>query len=965
MQGISRKLVAVLTASVLLAAAMPWTALGETDNAVSAEGNDSVIDYSGRQNGFAQYLKSVADRPYAAVSLTLSSATAALSEENALADQNASEDKTAPLLQSGGWMEWSFTAEESAIYQIRLTYQAGAGKGRKPEIKLELDGKIPYTEFGNYALNRVYRDKTEILKNAKGDELIPEQEEVARWQTVRLADNVGLTGQYLCLYIEKGTHTLRLGCESESVYIDELSLLPKLEVPSNDVAKADYAQSGFSAQTGFLKTYQAEKTLEKSDVMLYPMYDRTSAAVEPYHPTQLRRNTIGRSNWSENGMWISYQIDDIPADGLYYITLKYRQSDAVGVTTFRNIYVNGEIPSEAFHNVAFPYGVDWNLKTIIDEQGEPCPFFLKKGSNEIRLEVSLGTYFQVLQSVDEACYKLNQLYTQMVMITGTKPDTYRDYYLDKEIPGLLESFTEQAANLNQAADLFDRLSGEKSSESETIRTMARRLDSMVSEPRTIHTRLSSYRNGVSGLSSWLEDRTYQPLELDYLIVHTADSTLPSPRATFWAQVKHIVQTFLASFFQDYSTIGADAQKDAITVWVNLGRDQAQVIKNLTLDSFTSKAGIGVNLSVVQTGFIEATLAGQGPDVALDIERGQPVNLACRGALLDFDSYAGFTDMQKRFTDTALVPYQFQGKTYAIPCRQRFFMMFYRKDILAQMNIAIPETWDDIYAAVPKLQRSHMTIGLPYAIISAATAVNNGLGAKDLFATLLLQNGGEFYTEDYTATKLDSEASMQAFKTWCDFYTKYGFDLAYDFYTRFTIGEMPIGIASYEMVNTLSMAAEEIRGLWGMAPMPGTRDAQGQIHHTEAGAGTAAVIFKKTKSPEACFQFVDWWTSDEIQTKFCTTMENLLGVGGRYETANLTAFSQQPWTDEELAMLSKQREEVVELPEIPGSYYVTRSIDNAFRAVLYDQKNPREIFEKENRNINREILRKRRELGLTD
>lgn len=52
-----------------------------------------------------------------------------------------------------------------------------------------------------------------------------------------------------------------------------------------------------------------------------------------------------------------------------------------------------------------------------------------------------------------------------------------------------------------------------------------------------------------------------------------------------------------------------------------------------------------------------------------------------------------------------------------------------------------------------------------------------------------------------------------------------------------------------------------------------------------------------------------------------------------------------------------------LPEIPGSYYVSRSIDNAFRAVLYDKKNPRETFEKENRNINEEIARKRRELGL--
>ena len=54
--------------------------------------------------------------------------------------------------------------------------------------------------------------------------------------------------------------------------------------------------------------------------------------------------------------------------------------------------------------------------------------------------------------------------------------------------------------------------------------------------------------------------------------------------------------------------------------------------------------------------------------------------------------------------------------------------------------------------------------------------------------------------------------MSAFKTWSDFYTKYGFDLVYDFYTRFSTGEMPIGIASYEMFNTLSVAAQEIRGV---------------------------------------------------------------------------------------------------------------------------------------------------------
>ena len=662
-------------------------------------------------------------------------------------------------------------------------------------------------------------------------------------------------------------------------------------------------------------------------------------------------------------MWISYLIDDIPSDGLYYITFKFRQADAIGVTTFRNVYVNGSIPSKAYENVSFPYGVDWNQKTVVDENGEPCPVYLTAGENELLMEVSLGPYVEAMRMVDDSIYELNRLYTQMVMITGTTPDSYRDYELDKEIPGLLDAFREQADALYAAAALFESLGGEEKSQSEDILGMARRLESLIRDPRSIQKRLSSYREGISALSSWLYDRTSQPLEMDYLIVHSAGQELPSPRASFWQQVSHFFKTFFASFLEDYNTVGGSGSEEGITVWANIGRDQIQVIKNLVVDQFTPQTGIDVTLSVVQTGFIEATLAGRGPDVAIGMARGQPVNLACRNALLSFDSYGGFEDMKKRFSDTALVPYQYNGKTYGIPCTQTFFMLFYRKDILSEMGIAIPQTWTDIMETVPKLQRSHMTIGLPYAVISAATAVDNGLGAKDLFATLLLQNGGTFYNEDHSATALDSEASMSAFKTWSDFYTKYGFDLVYDFYTRFSTGEMPIGIASYEMFNTLSVAAQEIRGLWGMAPVPGTIREDGTVDTSEAGAGSAAVIFKKAASPDNCYRFVDWWTSDKTQTDFCTAVENQLGPGGRYATANLAAFSSQPWSPEELEMLTTQRENVIELPEIPGSYYVSRSIDNAFRAVLYDKKNPRETFEKENRNINEEIARKRRELGL--
>lgn len=947
-----RKFLTGLCAFALLLAMFPA--------AVRADASEESAGIGSRADGFSAYWGEIAGQPAASSPLVLEAADAALSPTVAPASEEG-----AVSLEEDTSMEWTFSVETGAVYELVLSYAAVSENGRPPQIRIELDGAVPYTEVSDYELSLVYQDAGPIEQNSKGDDRIPEQLEVERWQERRLPDTSGLTGQPLSLYLEEGEHTLRFLCTRGTVRVSSLTLAVPETVKPDDEARQEYEQNGLQEIDGFYQVIQAEAAWEKSDSTLYPTYDRTSPATEPYDAVRIRRNTIGKGTWSEPGMWISYRITDVPADGLYYLTIKYRQAEAIGVTSYRDIYINGEIQSAAFQNVAFPYGVDWERQTISDGDDVPLPIYLKEGENELRLEVSLGPAADAMRMVDESVYALNQLYTQIVMITGTSPDPYRDYYLDQEIPGLLEDFQAQADLLYAANAALEQWEGETAGQNEDILGMARRLESMIDDPRSIPDRISSFREGISALSTWLYDRASQPLEMDYLIVHSSDSELPSPHAGLWAQIVHFFRTFFASFVEDYNAVGGTSSGESIKVWANIGRDQVQVIKDLVDDSFTPETGISVNLSIVQSGFIEATLAGRGPDVAIGIARGQPVNLACRNALLDFDSYEGFEEMSGRFADTALVPYQYQGKTYAIPCTQTFYMLFYRKDILAQLGVEPPETWDDLMEIVPRLQRSHMTIGLPYAVISAAAAVDNGLGAKDLFATLLLQNGGTFYNEDYTATALDSEAAVSAFRQWCEFYTKYGFDLVYDFYTRFSTGEMPIGIASYEMFNTLSVAAKEIQGLWGMAPVPGTVQPDGSINTQEAGAGTAAVIFKKTDSPESCYQFVDWWTSDEIQNRFCTSVENILGPGGRHATANLDAFSRQPWTDEELAMLSAQRNHVVELPEIPGSYYVSRSIDNAFRAVLYDGKNPREVFERENRNINQEIARKRRELGLSN
>ncbi|HIW74545.1 MAG TPA: extracellular solute-binding protein [Firmicutes bacterium] len=867
------------------------------------------------------------------------------------------------LLEEDGEAVWTVTVPADARYIIRVTYVGEEDNRKDGSVDLLVDGEAPFEESRALPLTRVWKDATEIRQDAVGNDRIPDQEQILDWNTVALQDFTLFTDQPLCFFLTAGEHTITLKNTGEALHIARLELGAPAEVLSDEEAADAYAQAGYAEAEGYLQKLQAETPAAKSSQSIYPTYDRNSPATEPYHVSKIRRNTIGQSNWSEPGAWISYTVT-VEEEGLYYLTLKYRQNLQIGASTFRSIYVNGEIPSASYENVRFPYGVNWNNKTIVDENGDPCPLYLQAGENEIRFQVTVGPWADVLRTVEESNDRLNQMYIEIVMITGTTPDKYRDYNLDEEIPDLIDCFTQERDRLAAAADEFDRLNGEKSTQSETVRRAVTQLSSMLEDPDSIPQRLSNYRDTISYLSSWVYDNMEQPLELDYILIHSADAELPSARAGFFASLKHMVGAFIASFTQDYNSMGGtEGAGTSITVWFNSGRDQGQILKDLLTDRFTPETGISVQLSLVQTGFIEATLAGTGPDVAIGVARGQPVNLACRGALADLSGFDTFDEVVERFSETATVPYQYNGGIYALPNTQTFFMMFYRTDILEQLGLSLPQTWEELFQIVPRLQKNHMQVGLPYSVISASTAVDNGLGAKDMFPVLLLQNGGNFYSEDATRTTLDTEAAMNAFNQWCTFYDQYGFELVYDFYTRFRNGEMPIAIAGFDQYNALTAGAPEIRGKWGMAPIPGTEQEDGSINRATGGAGSSVVMFEAAGDKEACWDFIDWWTRADTQETYGSNVENVMGAEGRNATANIEAFSYLDWTEEELTALEEQRQQVQELREIPGSYFVSRCLDNAFRAVLFDGKNAREEFERENDNINREIARKRNELGL--
>ena len=931
-----------------------------------AQGVEKKVIRWSRGSSIDEYLAKYQDVPYPDKTVLIDGVSYSDASSDAkiekLAEYNGVQNVLA-WTDEAGTVSWPFSIEETGMYYMSLDYIPLPCKGMNIEFEVRIDGQLPNDDFQAVRFSRVWKDATEIRRDKNDNELVSDVEEVPTWSERDFIDTQGFYNKRLPFYVEKGKHTLSLTLKREALCIKQIKIYNPKELPTYAEISKDYSK--YSSPKNVMVKVQAERSNLKSDSVLIGTTDRIDAATEPSSPSKIRLNTMGGNwTWKMPGQWAEWNID-VPEDGLYKIFVKGRQNFQRGMAAVRSVSIDGKIPCKEFENLEFAYSLKWGQFSPIDKAtGEPCLVYLTKGTHTIRLESVLGRLTPILTAIDDLTYECNTLRRRFVMIMGSDPDLYRDYQLEKEIPDLIKKLHELAARLDEQANNFEEITGQSGSEAQTLRIMVDQLERFADKPQYIPNGQSSFRDNIASLATWILYRKETPLELDYLGIASANRKIPKANANWIQKCMMGLRSFFASFVEDYNSIGGK-EKEAVTVWISAGRDQAQILRNLINNDFTPNTGIKVNLSLVQGTIIEATMAGRGPDIAINVARGQPVNLACRDALYDLSTFSDFSDVAERYRENAMVPYEYRGGTYAIPLTQDFHMMFYRTDIFDELGIKPPETWDDLYKIIPILQRNNMQVGLPYQSVDGIDLIDAGMGARNIFPTLLAQNGGNFYKNDNKETGLMDPDAYAAFKQWTDFYSAYGFTLKYDFYTRFRSGEMPLGITSYGQYNMLMAAAPEIRNMWAMAPIPGTRKADGTIDRTESASGSAVVMFKKIKNPEAGWEFLKWWTSGDIQLKYATQLETLMGESARYGTANLDTFSRMPWSKAEQTLLNSQWEHVKEVPEVPGGYYTIRMLDIAFTSVYYSNTNARATLNKYCEMINEEILRKRKELGIND
>ncbi len=913
---------------------------------------------------------------------------------------------------SSSELTYEFEIKDPGFYSFEIEYMSPEASANNIERAVMVDGVYPYSETRTVSFVGTWVDEYDTRKensrfgeygfihDINGNEIKPAKVQYPAWSTRYVYDTAGYYELPLKYYLAEGTHTVTINSIKESMIIKSVRVHAYEAQPSYDEVKAEYEAKGYKPASNSAIKIQAENAYRTSDKSIYAVNDRSSGSTEPQDAAKVFLNNIGGTKWQSNGQWIEWEIE-VPEDGLYRISTRFKQDTLAGMYVSRRLYIDGEVPFEEANSIAFNYDSNWQTqflgRDIQSEDGkterEAFDFYLTEGKHIIKMEVVLGDMASILREVDESMVTINSYYLKIMMITGPDPDIYRDYGFTTLIPEVMTGLVAESERLYRISAELERITGQKGEDSVLLDKIALILELMGSDNDDVAPNLSTLKDNIGSLGTWIMTARSQPLSFDYILMQpSTDTEPPKASAGFFSSLSHELKSFIMSFISDYNNLGAMDEtaedEDPVEVWMTAGRDQAQIIRSMLTD-FTAQSGVHVNLKLVAGGsLLPATLAGTGPDVSIQNTSDTCINYAIRSAVLPVTNMEGIDEVRTWFDESAMIPLTLYGEVYGLPETEVFNMLFVRLDIFAELEMEIPETWDDLYSILPVLQSNNLQAGFPSNLAGTTMLMyqkDEPMYKDAVTDPVLLEKAGLTEDQAYLTRgmqiNLDSNTALDCFKEVCEYFTMYSFPLTFDFANRFRSGEMPIAVTAYTAYNQLTIFAPEISGLWKISTLPGTAtyavDEDGDYIYGEDGKRVIESINKNSVATVTCvvmmkgalgdeeraWKFMKWWVSEEPQTTYGNELVTLLGPSGQYATANLNSLRNQPWSDEVLAALEDQFDNLAVTPEMPGGYIITRYVNFAFLAAYNDDANPVEEMLSYIDSINAELSRKREEFEL--
>ncbi|HWT73219.1 MAG TPA: extracellular solute-binding protein [Mobilitalea sp.] len=871
----------------------------------------------------------------------------------ALTEDNNNYKNPVVSMTIGDTVTFSFDVPEAGQYFYRFDYMSNDKSTLPAELSMKLNGTYPFYEARRLLFESTWVSKAEKSYDRYNNEIVTIPDKLVQWESKYLFDASYRYSTPLILELQKGHNEVTLNVSEGSILLGNMYLEKVTQTPEYTSSEA--------APGSELITIQGEDFKYRNDSSIRSVAE-FDTAVAPYKVSETVLNTIDKDSFKDPGQKVTYEFT-VEKAGYYNVGLNYIQSDKNGFPVFLDVAIDGAVPNTAFKAYHFDYTTKYKTISLQDGSDKNLSVYLEEGTHTISFTINIDNVRQVLEGVSKIMSEINDLSLEITKVAGTNKDKYRDLKLTKYIPDLESRLNGWVDELNVLRDSVKQYSSNVDNIAcfSYIKVASGVLTDLAKNPDDIPYRvgeLSTSTNSANQyLANMIDNLNKNRLSIDRIYLYQDSAKLPS-KIGFFSGLFMSVKRFVSSFFnQSYST--SNVNKNHLQVWVSRPRQYVEIMQKMIDEQFTPQTGIQVDLSVITDAnkLILANSSGNAPDIATGINYAIPFDLAIRGALKDLTEFDDFKEIANRYQAGLHIPATIGDGIYALPETMNFWVLFYRTDILDKLGLKVPDTIDDVVNMLPELQMRGLNFYYPTA---GMTAMRNFHGTTPL----LFQNGGSLYGTYAGDTTLNSEASIKGITQLTELFTIYNLPVDIpNFYQHFRNGDIPIGIADYSAYNLILNAAPEIAESWDIAPMPGVKDANGNVLRYSAGGAESTVLFKSNEDREKqAWEFMKWWSSADVQSEYGQTLQISYGDEYMWNTANLEAFKQLPWDSQDKEVIMEQSTWVMEAPRILGTYMLEREYSNAFNDIVVNGKTLRTRIDKAVKVINRETERKLEEFG---
>lgn len=959
-----KKIIIISLIALLIVVFITFTVFGNKKTQPKININDSDVEYETDSYGY--YLKQINNIASAKDEIEIKTQDFIFSENNTAlisSTEGYSKENKVFSWEEDSTTEVSFKVniQSTALYRIKVDYYSQVENVIDIELNMTINDESPFSEATQLTLETLWKETSEeASKDRYGNDVNMLQSTLKRWQTVTLKDSRKIYKEGFVFKLEQGENTISFKKNNGKMLLGNIYLIPV----EDNITYETYRGNTTSANS-YYKRYEAEKMYYKSSSTI-SMGTSREVGVLPFSVGKLKLNIIGDGSWNESGDTVTWKIN-VPSSGYYKISLKVLQ-ETENTTIYRTIYINGEIPFQEAAHLPFSYQSGWQNVTLHGIDGTEYEFYLNEGDNEISLEVDSSLFSNISERLSQITSEMTTLGLNITKYTNGNTSSGIDWNLEENFTTIRQDINNWIDELKNIITAYNSITGfNKTTQlSQDLNSAITKLNKILKNIDALPRRLSLLSEGSSCaaqlVAGQIDSVLVQNLTVDAIFIHSGSKQLPNPTPNFFKSLWVGIQRFFLSFFDEAYNEKGDS--DELIVWVNRSRQYVDILQKLADDAFTSETGIKVKVSLMSDDgkLILANSANQNPDVALGVSAWIPNDYGMRGMLCDLRKFSGYSEVIKNFNPEQLVPMTYNDQLYGLPETENFYVLVYRKDILEELSLDVPSTWDDVTDMLPVLKRYGMDFYIPLSSSSSSKSF-------DATAPFIYQFGGDVYSvrsDGMVTGGLDNENTIKAMEFITDLYTEYGLPYQVsNFFNEFRYGRIPIGICEFGTYLNLLNAAQELKGLWDITVVPGIEDENGNINRYMPGAQQAGVIFEKSNKKADAWTFLKWWMSTDTQTLYSETMVNTLGGKYLWNTANIEAFKQLSWDKDHKKVILEQWTHLKEVSRIPGYYIVEREISNTWNSVVYNDANLRSTLSDAMIKINKEITRKMKEFGYVD